>query len=146
MPAFSFLDQWLLTVLNRDANVRKILCSSSCRDLKEAKLFFAFFQTITYLSTFLQIYNDGLFFNSHINFILTIKKTKKVLSIQDKFNQKSGFLIFLRSNMNEPFLAERWNEYLDVFGQLKSLGGDVQSEGSTPAGLTWALFNSPYDK
>ena len=48
--------------------------------------------------------------------------------------------------MNEPFLAELWDGYLYVLGQLKSLGGDVLSEGTTPAGLSCALFSSPYDE
>ena len=34
--------------------------------------------------------------------------------------------------MNEPLLAELWDEYLFVFGQLKSLGGDVLIAGTTP--------------
>ena len=44
--------------------------------------------------------------------------------------------------MNEPLLAQLWDWYLYVFGQLTSLGGDVQSEGSTPAYLSCALFSS----
>ena len=48
--------------------------------------------------------------------------------------------------MNESLLAEVWDGYQYVFGQLESLGGDVQSERTTPAGLSCALFSSPYDE
>lgn len=48
------------------------------------------------------------------------------------------------SNMNERLLAERLDGYLYVFGQLKSLDGDNWNKGTTPAGLSPALFNIPY--
>ena len=48
--------------------------------------------------------------------------------------------------MNEPLLAELWEGYLYVFSQFKLLGGDVKSDGTSPAGLSCALFSSPYDE